>query len=73
MGWFGKITLHIRNLSPEVAMHHMVTTLRPRQFADSLCMQPTVEIESYKIYANEGVEGLLKASKNKAKISGDQT
>ena len=38
MDRFGKTTLDIRNLSPEVAMHHMVTALKPRPFLDSLCM-----------------------------------
>jgi len=36
---FGKTAMSIRNLIPEVAMHHMLTALRPRPFADSLCMQ----------------------------------
>lgn len=25
--WFGKVTMSIRNFSPDVAMHHMLTTL----------------------------------------------
>jgi len=33
--------MNILNLSLDVAMHHMLTALRPRPFADSLCMQPT--------------------------------
>jgi len=32
--------MSIQNLSPDVAMHHMLTALRPRPFADNLCMQP---------------------------------
>jgi len=40
MDRFSKTTLDIRNLSPEVAMHQMVTALKPRLFSDSLCMQP---------------------------------
>ena len=32
--------MSIHNLSPEVAMHHMLTALRPSPFADSMCMQP---------------------------------
>jgi len=31
---FGKISINIQNLSPDVAMHHMVTSLRPESFAD---------------------------------------
>ena len=39
MGRFSKMALDIRNLSPEVAMHHMVTALKSGPFTDSLCMQ----------------------------------
>jgi len=38
---FNKVAMSIRNLSPDVAMHHMLTALRPGPFADNLCMQPT--------------------------------
>ena len=41
---FGKVAMSIRNLSPEVAMHHMLTALRPGPFADSLCMQPAASL-----------------------------
>jgi len=34
---FGKVALDIRNLSPEVTMHHMITTLKPNPFADNFC------------------------------------
>jgi len=33
-----KVALCIRRLISEVAMHHLITALRPRPFADSLCM-----------------------------------
>jgi len=36
MEHFGKVALGIRNLSPKVTMHHMITTLKPGPFADSL-------------------------------------
>ena len=42
---FGKTAMSIRNLSPEVVMHHMLTALRPGPFADSLCMQPTASLD----------------------------
>jgi len=37
--------MSIRNLSPEVAMHHMLTALRPDPFADSQCMQPATNLD----------------------------
>ena len=42
---FGKIALNIRNLSPELAMHHMVTALNPGPFSDSLCMKPVMNLD----------------------------
>jgi len=30
---FGKVALGIQNLSPEVTMHHMITTLKSGPFA----------------------------------------
>lgn len=33
---FGKVTLQIKNLSPEVVMHHMVTASRPKLFVNNL-------------------------------------
>jgi len=42
---FGKVAMSIRNLSLKVVMHHMLTTLRPRSFADNLCMQPTANLD----------------------------
>jgi len=45
MDRFSKMALDIRNLSPEVAMHHMVTALKPGPFSDSLCMQPATTLD----------------------------
>ena len=45
MDRFSKVTMSIRNLSPDVAMHHMLTTLRPGPFADNLCMQPADSLD----------------------------
>ena len=42
---FSKTAMSIHNLSPEVAMHHMLTALRPGPFADSLCMQPATNLD----------------------------
>jgi len=48
MDRFGKIALNIQNLSLDVAMHHMVTTLRPGLFTDSLCMEPAANLDELK-------------------------
>ena len=42
---FSKVAMSIRNLSSDVAMHHMLTALRPGPFADNLCMQPTNNLD----------------------------
>ena len=40
--------MSIRNLSPYVAMHHMLTALRLGPFADNLCMQPADSLDTEK-------------------------
>ncbi|XP_068465629.1 uncharacterized protein [Phaseolus vulgaris] len=42
---FNKVAMTIRNLIPDVAMHHMLTTLQPEPFADNLCMQPATSLD----------------------------
>ena len=42
---FGKVAMSIQNLSFDVAMHHMLTDLRPGPFADSLFMQPAMSLD----------------------------
>ncbi|XP_068476914.1 uncharacterized protein [Phaseolus vulgaris] len=42
---FSKVAMSIQNLSSDVAMHHMLTTLRPGPFADNLCMQPADSLD----------------------------
>jgi len=37
--------MSIRNLSPNVAMHHMLTALCPGPFADNLCMHPADSLD----------------------------
>jgi len=45
---FGKVTMSIRNLSPDVTMHHMLTALRLGPFADSLCMKSAASLDELK-------------------------
>ena len=42
---FSKVAMSIRNLSPDMPMHHMLTALRPGPFADNLCMQPATSLD----------------------------
>jgi len=42
---FGKIVLNIQNLSPDVAMHHMIMALRSGPFNNSLCMEPAANLD----------------------------
>jgi len=50
---FGRVALSIRNLSPEVSMHHMITALRPGPFANSLCKKPTVSLDELRQHATK--------------------
>ncbi|XP_068477276.1 uncharacterized protein [Phaseolus vulgaris] len=42
---FNKVAMSIRNLSPNVVMHHMLTALCQGPFADNLCMQPATSLD----------------------------
>jgi len=42
---FKRVAMSIQNLSPDVAIHHMLTALRPGLFADNLSMQSTTSLD----------------------------
>jgi len=50
---FGKITLNISNLNLEVAMHHLITTLKPGPFVDSLCKKPVNNLDELRTRATK--------------------
>ena len=50
---FGKILLNISNLNPEVAMHHLVTALKPGLFVDSLCKKPVSNLDELRTRATK--------------------
>jgi len=56
MEGFGKLALQIWNLNPEVALHHLVTTLRLGSFAYSLCMEPTSNLDELRRRATKFVQ-----------------
>ncbi|XP_068504393.1 uncharacterized protein [Phaseolus vulgaris] len=53
MDRFGKVALSIHNLSLKVTMHHMITTLKPRPFADNLCKKPAVNLDELRQRASK--------------------
>ena len=50
---FGKVALGIQNLSPEVTMHHMITTLKPGPFADSFCKKLATNLDKIRQRASD--------------------
>jgi len=41
MDRFNKVCMGIKNLNPKIAMHHLVSAIRPRRFTESLIKRPT--------------------------------
>jgi len=69
MNRFGKMALDIRNLIPKVAMHHMVTTLKPGPFSNSLCMQSATTLDELRQRATKYMQmEELKEFRNKAQV-----
>ncbi|XP_068483323.1 uncharacterized protein [Phaseolus vulgaris] len=70
---FGKVALGIRNLSPEVTMHHMITALKPGPFADSLCKKPATNLDELRQRASKFMQmEELREFRNQARIDGSE-
>ncbi len=70
---FGRVALGIRNLSPEVTMHHMITALKPRPFADSLCKKPATNLDELRQRASKFMQmEELREFRNQARIDGGE-
>ncbi|XP_027364666.1 uncharacterized protein LOC113871762 [Abrus precatorius] len=48
---FGKVTLAIHNLEPAVAMHHLITALKPGPFVNSICKKSPVDLDELRSQA----------------------
>ena len=78
---FGSISVWIKNLNPEVALHSMLLALRPDKFIDSLCKKPLgsmdelcerakgyIQMEEMSRFRNEVRQVGQKHNKHKANI-----
>ena len=67
------MALGIQNLSPEVTMHHMITTLKPGPFADSLCKKPTTNLDELRQRASKFMQmEELREFRNQARTDGGE-
>ncbi|RDX75273.1 hypothetical protein CR513_44859, partial [Mucuna pruriens] len=48
--------MKIRNLNPEVALHSIIMTLKPRSFFDSLCKLPLKDMDDLRIRASNYIQ-----------------
>ena len=51
MDRFGRTTIQIQNLYPEVVLHSMLLALRPGKFTDSMCKNPPGSMNELHEYA----------------------
>ncbi|XP_068483271.1 uncharacterized protein [Phaseolus vulgaris] len=70
---FGKVALGIRNLSPEVTMHHMITALKLGPFADSLCKKPAINLDELRQRASKFMQmEELREFRNQVRVDGGE-
>ncbi|XP_068490511.1 uncharacterized protein [Phaseolus vulgaris] len=70
---FGKVALGIRNLSPEITMHHMITALKPGPFADSLCKKPAINLDELRQRASKFMQmEELREFRNQVRVDGGE-
>jgi len=68
---FEKVALSIRNLSPKVSMHHMITALKPGPFFDSLCKKPATNLDELRQRATKFMQmEKLKEFQNQVSVDG---
>ncbi|RDX76750.1 hypothetical protein CR513_43233, partial [Mucuna pruriens] len=49
-------TIKIRNLSPEVTLHSVITTLKPGLFSNSLCKKPLASMDKLRARASRYIQ-----------------
>ncbi|XP_068487090.1 uncharacterized protein [Phaseolus vulgaris] len=69
MDRFSKVCMGIRNLIPEIAMHHLVSSIRPGWFTESLIKRPTKNMDELGYHKSIRSEG---ADKGKDKDKGNR-
>ncbi|XP_068483393.1 uncharacterized protein [Phaseolus vulgaris] len=53
MDRFSKVCMSIRNLNPEIAMHHLVSTILPGRFTESLIKRPPYNMDELRTRATK--------------------
>jgi len=53
MDRFNKVCMGIRNLMPEIAIHHLVSAIRQGRFTESLIKRPTKNMNELRNHATK--------------------
>jgi len=53
MDRFSKVCMDIRNLNPDIAMHHLVSAMLPRRFTESLIKRPPYNMDELRTRATK--------------------